>query len=135
MSALAEKPERIKKLFIDKQANEQGIYSVKLCKNGLQFQIVLDEFIPVVGDKPAFAQSKNGELWPVILEKAWAKVHGSYERIEGGQSHMTMRDLTGAPAFDYDILKTPNIFDIILEADSKNFIITAGCDHDDENSI
>lgn len=48
---------------------------------------------------------------------------------------MTMRDLVGAPAFDYDILKTPNMFDLILEADKKGFIITAGCDHDDENSI
>ena len=48
---------------------------------------------------------------------------------------MTMRDLVGAPAFDYDILKTANMFDLILDADKKGFIITAGCDHDDENSI
>ena len=53
----------------------------------------------------------------VVLEKAWAKIHGSYERIEAGQAHLTMRDLTGAPAYEYFIEKTPNIFDVILEAD------------------
>lgn len=77
----------------------------------------MDEFVPVVGEKVAFAQTQKGELWPVIIEKAWAKIHGSYERIEGGQSHMTMRDLTGAPAFEYEITKTPNIYDLILDAD------------------
>lgn len=48
---------------------------------------------------------------------------------------MTMRDLTGAPAFEYEITKTPNIYDLILDADSQHYIITASCDYEDENSI
>jgi len=40
-----------------------------------------------------------------LAEKAWAKSHGSYERIEWGQAHLTMRDLCGAPAFYYGIKK------------------------------
>ena len=39
----------------------------------------------------------------LILEKAWDKIHGSYERIEAGLDHNVMRDLTGAPSFDIDI--------------------------------
>lgn len=31
------------------------------------------------------------------MEKAWAKVHGSYERIEAGFAEQALRDLTGAP--------------------------------------
>ena len=58
---------------------------------------------PISGDKkkhwsPAFSQAKEGELWPSILEKAWAKVHGSYQAIESGDPGSTLRDLTGAPS-------------------------------------
>jgi hypothetical protein len=38
-----------------------------------------------------------------MLEKAWAKLHGSYARIETGHAHNVMNDLTGAPSFDIDM--------------------------------
>jgi calpain-15 len=34
----------------------------------------------------------------LILEKAWAKLFGSYERIEAGFAENVLRDLTGAPS-------------------------------------
>jgi calpain-15 len=33
----------------------------------------------------------------MILEKAWAKLYGSYGRIEGGFMTEVLHDLTGAP--------------------------------------
>ena len=33
----------------------------------------------------------------LILEKAWAKIFGSYERIEAGLTREALKSLTGAP--------------------------------------
>ena len=44
--------------------------------------------------------SSSNDLWVFILEKAWAKLHGCYERIINGQVHKTLRDLTGAPSWE-----------------------------------
>mmetsp|Transcript_40994 Transcript_40994/g.112739 ORF Transcript_40994/g.112739 Transcript_40994/m.112739 type:complete len:856 (-) Transcript_40994:55-2622(-) len=49
--------------------------------------------------RPAFSSARqSGGLWVALAEKAWAKVHGSYQAIEGGALSGALRDLTGAPS-------------------------------------
>lgn len=43
-----------------------------------------------------------------------------------------MRDITGAPAYEYVIHQTPDIFEKLLEGEQLNYIMTAGCDADNE---
>ena len=54
--------------------------------NGMLKNITIDDFIPCSENEftktllPCFAHTdKHGELWPILLEKAWAKLHGSYD--------------------------------------------------------
>ena len=68
--------------------------------NGDETPILLDDFLPTFDDKPAFASSSSGELWTMLLEKAWAKLHGSYARVEGGLNSHASLHLEGTPAFD-----------------------------------
>lgn len=83
--------------------NDQGIFSVMMYKNGIKREVVIDNFIPCRDGSPCFTTAQGNELWTIILEKAWAKVHGSYERIEAGLANYVMRDLTGAPSYNFEV--------------------------------
>jgi calpain-15 len=57
----------------------------------------VDDYIPCFNGEPAFSHANSNELWVILIEKAWAKLHGSYLRIEAGFAEHVMHDLTGAP--------------------------------------
>lgn len=38
----------------------------------------------------------------MLLEKAWAKLHGSYFKIESGFAEDVFRELTGAPTLTFE---------------------------------
>jgi calpain-15 len=130
ISVLTEKPDRIRKLFVSDKANKNGIYKMNLTKNGVKVIVTVDDFIPCRNGKPAFTRANGSELWVLLLEKAFAKLHGSYERIIGGAAHETMRDISGAPGHWFDS-NDDGAFDKIQEADESNYIMTAGVDPED----
>ena len=81
---MAETKSLVYKRFVTGEVNSAGIYCVTLFVNGYEQPVVVDDWFPTVYGKPAFSKTKTGELWAMIMEKAWAKVHGSYMRTEGG---------------------------------------------------
>lgn len=64
------------------------------------------------------------EIWVLILEKAWAKVFGSYQRIEAGTAGEAFQPLTGCPstALIHDDCKNKNwLWNKIKHADESTF--------------
>ena len=57
--------------------------------------------------------NKDYILWVAILEKVWATLHGSYERIVNGDARSVLRDITGAPTYEYEF-KEPGLFEMLL---------------------
>ena len=53
--------------------------------NGTPRIVVVDDYLPSQG---------GGEMWPYLLEKAWAKLHGSYSLMEGSTTAMVLSMLT-----------------------------------------
>ena len=103
LSALAENPHRIKALFHTKTVTESGAYAVKLYVNGEPMDIVIDDYFPYDNrpEKDCWLFSRDtteNEIWVQILEKAYAKVFGSYEVVEGGKPYQAMLNLTGFPS-------------------------------------
>lgn len=60
----------------------------------------------------------------MLLEKAWAKLHGSYERIEAGFAENVLRDLTGAPS---EVIHNDNelLWDKLLEGEKNKYMMAA----------
>ena len=126
--ALAEYPERIKELFETKELNSPGIYSVIFYISGEKKSVTVDDYFPFYPKKQnwAFTQCIGKEIWVMILEKAWAKIHGSYQRIEGGNTAEALYALSGS-YIDYifhDQVKNKTaLWTRILEADKSEYAI------------
>lgn len=53
---------------------------MEFCIGGKQTNITVDDYIPVTEDgRPAFCSTNDEELWAILLEKAFAKLHGNYD--------------------------------------------------------
>ena len=129
LSSLAEHPENIADLFHTKEVNAAGIYLMIFYINGIRTPVIVDDYLPCKNGRLAFARSVGEELWVCLLEKAWAKLYGSYARMEGGDPGFALSHLTGKPAdtFWHDDVKDKDEFWAKIKlADAKKYQMTAG---------
>lgn len=124
-------------MFVTKEVNAAGIYMVRMFINGNEQPVIVDDFLPVKKNGScAFATSKDGELWVSILEKAWAKLHGSYARTEGGLPCFAANHIMGVPSESFShatIESTEEFFDMLQSADNRNFTMMAASHGQGEN--
>ena len=62
----------------------------------------------------------------MLLEKAWAKIYGSYMRIEGGTTGEALPVLCGAPTYNTkhkEIQDKDGYWKKLYDADHKNYAI------------
>lgn len=98
LSAMAETAGAIESHFYTKCKNDAGIYLIYFYVNGKKTAVVVDDFIPCLNNRPFATSTKTNELWAILLEKAWAKLHGTYARIEAGLPSFACMHLLGTPA-------------------------------------
>ena len=127
LNALGNYPERIKKLFINTKKDTTCLYAVNIAQNGNLQQVVIDDFFPYnqKHNNKSFITEEKGLLWPKILEKAYAKVYGSYNLIAEKSMESILKDLTCAPVITLDSFGD-SLSKELLEAYEKNWIIMAG---------
>ncbi|CAG9320530.1 unnamed protein product [Blepharisma stoltei] len=103
LCALTERKEAIEKIFCTKEYSVNGIYRLQLYKNGELQYVTIDDYIPCDAEtnKPVFSKNNGSELWVLLIEKAYAKLHGSYLSLKGGYAEEAFIDITGWPAFTY----------------------------------
>jgi len=76
-----------------------GIFVCKFFKNGAWYYVVVDDRIPVFAcdhGQHCFAKTRDaGELWLPVLEKAYAKLHFSYDSLAGGRLEVALSEISG----------------------------------------
>ena len=104
LSSLANDSSRIEKCFSmtaeqGMMGKEHGVCAVKLYHAGKPIEVIIDDYYPCISAEvgPAFAKCL-GYLWPMMIEKAFAKLFYSYSNIEKSTPASSFRDITGAPA-------------------------------------
>jgi calpain-15 len=117
----AEAENAVEALFVKgKESDQHGVYVVRLCVQGHWHEIVLDELLPCFSDaeqrgQPIFSRGRGSELWVMLVEKAWAKVHGSYQAIIAGLPGECLTNLTGAPC-KFVPFDEPTMWEKVYEA-------------------
>lgn len=146
LAVVAEKPYLIRKLIPHVDMNEIGCYEVNFCIDGRWTSVIVDSMLPSVlrsaadskkirmkggvntNDgiivQPAFASGLV--CWPALVEKAYAKIHGSYARLSGGFISEALFDLTGAPTERIHFKRTidqDELFARLLSFSSSGFLM------------
>lgn len=76
---------------------------MKFCKGGVWQTVTVDDYFPCYANGgPIFSKAHGNELWVLLLEKAYAKLHGNYYTLRGGYASEGMMDLTGCPTEVFD---------------------------------
>jgi calpain-15 len=103
LATLAERPALVEKLFLTKEFKQNGAYRMKINKNGVWNELTIDDYMPCKLDgAPIFTRTHGNELWVLLLEKAYAKLHGSYSSLSHGHPNEALQDFTGFPTVTYD---------------------------------
>ena len=130
LAAFADEPNIINKLVDPKEKGNNGSFTSNVIIHGEPVKVIVDDAFPVANEsKLAFAglNEASGNIWPMVLEKAWAKCNRSYEDIIPGNSADAFEFLSPAPynTFYHNAETRPTLFETITEANKKGYVVLA----------
>ena len=128
MSSLATQPELLSRVLVPGQSlspsqGYTGAFLARFWLYGAWVEVVVDDLLPCTAGRLAFIHSdSDSEFWSALLEKAYAKLHGSYPALRGGSTSEAMVDFTGgiSETISLQVVSDPaGLFRMLEKAQTK----------------
>jgi calpain, invertebrate len=75
--------------------------------------------------------NETNEFWSALLEKAYAKLHGSYSALRGGTTCEAMVDFSGGCSEQYDLNSKKNdVYDIMMKGYARSSMMACSVEPD-----
>ena len=106
--SLLKYPSIIYKLFPTISKIKNGLYGVFLRINGLWKLVIIDDYIPYIFDKNynkifSYSYLNQSFIWLNLLEKAYSKLCGGYDKIQNGEVLEILDILTDTCTEKYEL--------------------------------
>lgn len=130
LSCLSMRPDLVMKVVPYGQSFQDGDYAGVFCFKFWNFgkwvDVIIDDRLPTDNEGFVYASSsEKTEFWTALLEKAYAKLYGSYQALDGGFMIEAMEDFTGGIGECYTIGREApsNLWGIMAKADAMKSLI------------
>ncbi|KAF1501126.1 UNVERIFIED_CONTAM: Calpain-13, partial [Eudyptes pachyrhynchus] len=108
------------------QDDYAGIFHFRFWQYGDWVDVVIDDQLPFLNGRYLSVHPRtSNEFWPSLLEKAYAKLRGSYQNLHGGYLSDALVDLTGGVQVQFSLKDPPPDLEEILKAADKSKCLMA----------
>eukprot|EP00756_Hemistasia_phaeocysticola_P043017 Hpha_TRINITY_DN17003_c3_g3::TRINITY_DN17003_c3_g3_i1::g.166108::m.166108/K08582/CAPN15; calpain-15 len=134
LAVVATRQELMRRVVVSTGRSPRGVYCFKFFHNGIWTPVLVDDLVPARAYPScsfSYARPADGKyLWVPLLEKAYAKLHGSYAAICSGNAREALTDLTGMPCETVDLdedLEQDLLWSKLESLQSSGCLMAASC--------